>query len=316
MRRYILRRLVQAVPVLFVVSVVVFLVMRLSPGDPAAQMYGAQPGVTRETIEAARREMGLDQPLVQQYLSWLGNFLRGDMGRSYINHLPVNAIIAQKLPASLQLAASALLIALLIAIPSGVVAAVKRGTRVDALLSALMAMGIAIPGFWLGILMVLVFAVWLGWLPPSGHAPLTQNPGQNLRFLVLPATTMAILLAAPIMRFLRSSMLDVLGEDYIRTARAKGLAGAGVVLRHALRNAIMPTITVVGLQFAGLIGGAIMVEWVFGWPGVGWLVVNAIFSRDYMLVQSTLMVVAATFVLVNLLVDVLYAVIDPRVRYS
>jgi peptide/nickel transport system permease protein len=316
MRRYILRRLVQAVPVLFVVSVVVFLVMRLSPGDPAAQMYGAQPGVTRETIEAARREMGLDQPLVQQYLSWLGNFLRGDMGRSYINHLPVNAIIAQKLPASLQLAASALLIALLIAIPSGVVAAVKRGTRVDALLSALMAMGIAIPGFWLGILMVLVFAVWLGWLPPSGHAPLTQNPGQNLRFLVLPATTMAILLAAPIMRFLRSSMLDVLGEDYIRTARAKGLAATGVVLRHALRNAIMPTITVVGLQFAGLIGGAIMVEWVFGWPGVGWLVVNAIFSRDYMLVQSTLMVVAATFVLVNLLVDVLYAVIDPRVRYS
>ncbi len=315
-RRYILRRLLHAVPVLFFVSVIVFLILHLSPGDPAVQMYGAQPGVTRDMIEAARHEMGLDKPWVEQYFFWLANLLRGDMGQSYVNHLPVRTVIGQKLPASLELAVASMALAVLVAVPGGIISAVKRGSRIESFLTAFITLGIAIPSFWLGIIMVLVFAVGLGLVPPSGYTPIEQQLGQNLRFLILPASTMAILIAAPIMRFLRSSMLDVLNEDYIRTAHAKGLTSRGVVVRHALQNALIPTITVLGLQFAGLVGSAVMVEWVFGWPGIGWLAINAIFQRDYMLVQSTLVIVAATFVLVNLVVDLLYAVIDPRIRYD
>jgi len=302
--------------VLFFVSVIVFLVLHLSPGDPAVQMYGAQPGVTKDMIEAARREMGLDKPWVEQYLFWVTNLLRGDMGKSYVNHLPVSAVLGQKLPASIELALAALLLAVLVAVPGGIISAVKHGSRIESFLTAFITLGIAIPSFWLGIIMVLLFAVTLGLFPPSGHIPIEQDLGGNLRFLALPAVTMAILLAAPIMRFLRSSMLDILSEDYVRTAHAKGLTNRMVVVRHALKNALIPTVTVLGLQFAGLVGSAVMVEWVFGWPGVGWLAINAIFQRDYILVQSTLVVVAAMFVLVNLVVDLLYAVIDPRIRYD
>jgi peptide/nickel transport system permease protein len=302
--------------VLFFVSVIVFLVLHLSPGDPAVQMYGAQPGVTKDMIEAARREMGLDKPWVEQYLFWVTNLLRGDMGKSYVNHLPVSTVLGQKLPASIELAVASLSLAVLVAVPGGIISAVKHGSRIESFLTAFITLGIAIPSFWLGIIMVLVFAVTLGLFPPSGHIPIEQDPGKNLKFLVLPAATMAILLAAPIMRFLRSSMLDVLNEDYVRTAHAKGLTNQMVVVRHALKNALIPTVTVLGLQFAGLVGSAVMVEWVFGWPGVGWLAINAIFQRDYILVQSTLVVVAATFVLVNLAVDLLYAAIDPRIRYD
>ena len=315
-RGYVLRRLLQAIPVLFFVSVIVFLVLHLAPGDPAVQMYGAQPGVTKDMIEAARHEMGLDKPWVEQYLFWITNLLRGDMGKSYVNHLPVSTVLGQKLPASIELAIASLTLAVLVAVPGGIISAVKHGSRVESLLTAFITLGIAIPSFWLGIIMVLVFAVTLGVLPPSGHTPLEQDPISNLRFLVLPAATMAILLAAPIMRFLRSSMLDILNEDYVRTAHAKGLTNQAVVVRHALKNALIPTVTVLGLQFAGLVGSAVMVEWVFGWPGIGWLAINAIFQRDYVLVQSTLVVVAAMFVMVNLGVDLIYAAIDPRIRYD
>jgi peptide/nickel transport system permease protein len=315
-QQYILRRLLHAVPVLFFVSVIVFLVLHLSPGDPAVQMYGAQPGVTKDMIEAARHQMGLDKPWIEQYLFWIGNLLRGDMGESYVNHLPVSTVVGQKLPASIELAVASLALAVLVAVPGGIIAAVKHGSRIESLLTAFITLGIAIPSFWLGIIMVLVFAVALGLVPPSGYVAIEENPGQNLRFLILPATTMAILVAAPIMRFLRSSMLDVLNDDYIRTAHAKGLTTRGVVVRHALKNALIPTVTVLGLQFAGLVGSAVMVEWIFGWPGIGWLAINAIFQRDYLLVQGTLVIVAATFVLVNLVVDLLYAAIDPRIRYE
>jgi peptide/nickel transport system permease protein len=316
MRNYIARRLFHGVVVLFAVSFVVFLVMYLSPGDPAVQMYGAQPGVTKEMIEAARHDMGLDKPFHAQYLFWIGNLLQGDMGQSYVNHLPVSEVIGQKLIASVELAVASLALAMLVAIPGGILAAVRHRTWVDSVLTAFISIGIAIPGFWLGILLVLVFAVRLRWLPPSGYTPFSEDPVRNLRLLILPAMTMAILLAAPIMRFLRSGMLDVLGEDYIRVARAKGLTQRRVVTRHALRNASISTVTVLGLQFAGLIGGAVIVEWVFGWPGLGWLAINAIYQRDYLLVQGTLVVVAATFLLVNLAVDVLVAAIDPRIRYE
>jgi len=302
--------------VLFFVSVIVFLVLHLSPGDPAVQMYGAQPGVTKDMIEAARREMGLDKPWVEQYLFWVTNLLRGDMGKSYVNHLPVSTVLGQKLPASIELAIASLLLAVFVAVPGGIISAVKHGSRIESFLTAFITLGIAIPSFWLGIIMVLIFAVTLGLFPPSGHVPIEQDLGNNLRFLALPAVTMAILLATPIMRFLRSSMLDILSEDYVRTAHAKGLTNRMVVVRHALKNALIPTVTVLGLQFAGLVGSAVMVEWVFGWPGIGWLAINAIFQRDYILVQSTLVVVAAMFVWVNLVVDLLYAAIDPRIRYD
>jgi peptide/nickel transport system permease protein len=316
MRNYIARRLIHGAIVLVAVSFVIFLVMYLSPGDPAVQMYGAQPGVTQEMIDAARHDMGLDKPFIQQYFTWIGRFVQGDMGESYVNHLSVRALIGPKLMASFQLAVVSLALAMLIAVPGGILAAVKRGTWVDSLITGFVSIGIAVPGFWLGILLVLVFAVRFRWLPPSGYVRLTDDPGENLRLIILPATTMAILLAAPIMRFLRSGMLDVLGEDYIRVARAKGLSGRAVIRGHALRNASISTVTVLGLQFASLIGGGVIVEWVFGWPGLGWLAINAIFQRDYLLVEGTLVIVAATFILVNLAVDVLVATIDPRIRYE
>jgi peptide/nickel transport system permease protein len=241
---------------------------------------------------------------------------RGDLGDSYINHVSVSTVLLQKLPASAELAVVALLLAMLVAIPGGVIAAVKHGTLLDRLLVAFVSSGIAIPGFWLGIMLVLLFAVVLRWLPPSGYVDLQRDPLGNLRFLCLPALTLAILLAAPILRFVRASMLDVLGEEYIRAARSKGLPEQVVVFRHALKNALIPTITVLGLQFAGLLGGAILIEWVFGWPGLGWLAVNSISARDYLVVQGTVLFVATVFVLVNLLVDLLYAVVDPRIRYE
>lgn len=316
MRNYIARRLLHGVIVLFIVSFVVFLTMYLSPGDPAVHMYGAQPGVTKEMIDAARRDMGLDKPFFEQYLFWVTNFVQGDMGQSYVNHLPVSTLIGQKLFASIQLAVASLTLAMLVAIPCGILAAVRHRSWVDNLISAFVSIGIAIPGFWLGLLLVMLFAVRLRWLPPSGYVPITDDIMRNLRLLILPAATMAILLAAPIMRFLRAGMLDVLGEDYIRVAQAKGLAQRTVIVRHALRNASISTVTVLGLQFAGLIGSAVIVEWIFGWPGIGWLAINAIFQRDYLLVQGTLLVVATTFILVNLAVDILVAAIDPRIRYE
>jgi peptide/nickel transport system permease protein len=312
---YLIRRLLQLVLVLFFVTLTVFTILRLSPGDPVMTMVGSLPDVTPEMIEAARRSLGLDQPIYLQYASWLGNLLRGDMGRSYINKTEVAAVIAARLPASLELAAAAFMLALVIAVPSGILAAVYRRTWIDHLATAFVTIGIAIPGFWLAIMLVLLFSVVLGWLPSSGHVPFMADPLKNLQLLILPSLTMAILLAAPTMRFLRSSMLDVLGEDYVRTARAKGLNERSVVARHALRNALIPTVTWVGLQFAGLIGGGVVVEWVFGWPGLGWLTVHAITSRDYFVVQGTVLVVATVFVVVNLVVDLLYVALDPRVRY-
>jgi peptide/nickel transport system permease protein len=313
---FIVRRLLQAIPVLLCVTIVVFVVLHLSPGDPVMAMYAAQPGVTNDMLQAARAKMGLNQPLYAQYAIWLSGVVRGDLGDSYINHVSVSTVLLQKLPASAELAVTALLLAMLVAIPGGVIAAVKRGTLIDRLLVAFVSSGIAIPGFWLGIMLVLLFAVVLRWLPPSGYVDFQRDPLGNLRFLCLPALTLAILLAAPILRFVRASMLDVLGEEYIRAARSKGLPERVVVFRHALKNALIPTITVLGLQFAGLLGGAILIEWVFGWPGLGWLAVNSISARDYLVVQGTVLFVATVFVLVNLIVDLLYAVVDPRIRYE
>jgi peptide/nickel transport system permease protein len=314
MATYVIRRLLQAVPTLLFVSIIVFTIMRLTPGDPAQAVLGGQAGVSQELVESVRREMGLDKPAYVQYLVWLGNLLRGDLGQSYISRARVADLIAQRLPASLELALAAIVLALLIAVPAGILAAVHRGSWIDHIATTFVTAGVAMPGFWLAMLIVLLFAVFLQLLPPSGYVPFDKDPVGNLRLLALPALTLAILLAAPTMRFLRSSMLDVLGEDYLRAARAKGLSERLVIYRHALKNALIPTVTWVGLQFAYLIGGSIMVEWVFGWPGVGWMALRAVLSRDYIVVQGTVLLIAAIFVLVNLAVDLLYAFLDPRVR--
>ncbi len=315
MLTYIIRRVLQAIPVLWVVIIIVFLLLRLSPGDPATAMLGNIPGVTKEIIDQVRSELGVDKPLVVQYVNWQIDLFRGDFGQSYYNKVPVTTLIAQRLPKSMELAVVALAIALPFSLGAGILAAVKRGTWIDHAATAFVTAGIAIPGFWLAIMLVLLFSVQLKWLPSSGYVSFFDDPIGHIRILILPALTLAILVAAPSMRFLRSSMIEVLNEDYIRTARAKGLAQRIVVTRHAVKNALIPTVTFVGLQFASLLAGTILIEWVFGWTGIGWLIVNAIHSQDYLVVQGGVIVMASFFVAVNLGVDILYAVLDPRIRY-
>lgn len=315
MLTYIIRRVLQAIPVLWVVVIIVFLLLRLSPGDPATAMLGNIPGVTKEIIDQVRSELGVDKPLVVQYVNWQIDLFRGDFGQSYYNKVPVTTLIAQRLPKSMELAVVALAIALPFSLGAGILAAVKRGTWIDHAATAFVTAGIAIPGFWLAIMLVLLFSVQLKWLPSSGYVSFFDDPVGHIRILILPALTLAILVAAPSMRFLRSSMIEVLNEDYIRTARAKGLAQRIVVNRHAVKNALIPTVTFVGLQFASLLAGTILIEWVFGWTGIGWLIVNAIHSQDYLVVQGGVIVMAFFFVAVNLGVDILYAVLDPRIRY-
>ena len=315
MLTYIIRRVLQAIPVLWVVVIIVFLLLRLSPGDPATAMLGNIPGVTKEIIDQVRSELGVDKPLAIQYVNWQIDLFRGDFGQSYYNQVPVTTLIAQRLPKSMELAVVALAIALPFSLGAGILAAVKRGTWIDHAATAFVTAGIAIPGFWLAIMLVLLFSVQLKWLPSSGYVSFFDDPIGHIRILILPALTLAILVAAPSMRFLRSSMIEVLNEDYIRTARAKGLAQRIVVNRHAVKNALIPTVTFVGLQFASLLAGTILIEWVFGWTGIGWLIVNAIHSQDYLVVQGGVIVMASFFVAVNLGVDILYAVLDPRIRY-
>ncbi|MDA1330754.1 MAG: ABC transporter permease [Chloroflexi bacterium] len=316
MGAYIIRRLLQAIPTLFFVSIIIFGIMRLTPGDPARALLGNQYGITPEMVETVREEMGLNRPLYVQYLSWLTGILQGDFGRSYINRTDVSTLIQMRLPASIQLAVAAISFALVVAIPAGIISAVKRGSWIDHLVTTFVTAGLAMPGFWLAMLVVLLFAVALRWLPPSGYVAFDRDPQANLRLLILPSITLAILIASPTMRFLRSSMLDVLGEDFMRVARAKGLVEQAVIFRHALRNALIPTVTWVGLEFATIVGNSVMVEWVFGWPGIGFLTVQSVMNRDYLAVQGTVMVVAAIFVMVNLAVDLLYVYLDPRVRLS
>jgi peptide/nickel transport system permease protein len=317
MQRYIVRRILQGVPILILVSVALFTLMRLLPGDPAQMMLGTEPGADAELLERVRRQLGLDKPIFVQYFYWLGNALQGNMGRSFfLANKPVSELIVQKAPATIELTVVALIIAIVVAVPAGIIAATKEGSWFDYGVSLFVSMGMAIPPFWLGITLILIFAARLKWLPASGHVPFMEDPLNNLKLLAMPAMTLSILLMAPIMRFLRSSLLEAMKEDYIYTARAKGLSASAVLFRHALKNALVPTITVIGLQFANLLSGAVIIEWVFGWPGLGWLTVQGMMQRDYPVVQGTVLVASFTFVFVNLLVDILYAVIDPRIRYD
>ena len=314
MQRYLVERVVQLAVVLVFLSMIVFTIVRLIPGDPAAVMLGTE--ATPQAMAQIRHEMGLDQPLPVQYALWLRNVLAGNFGTSWVSKQPALALILGALPVTLQLVAASFLVALLIAFPAGIFAALRPRSWVDQGATTFALLGVSLPSFWLGIMLILLFALGLRWLPPSGYLAVTRDPLGALRVTLLPALTLGVALAAPLTRFLRSGMLDVLGLDYVRTARAKGLGERVVVARHALGNALLSVVTVLGLQLGALLGGSIVIEQVFGWPGLGRLSLAAIQQRDYGLVQGIVLFVAAGFVLVNFAVDLVYLYLDPRIRYG
>jgi peptide/nickel transport system permease protein len=312
MRRYILHRLALLLPTLILVSMLVFGLQQLLPGDPALALAGEQRDP--EVVAFIRHRYHLDQPLPVQYALWLGGVLEGDLGESIRIQRPVLQLVAEKLPVTLELTLFAMAIALAIGIPAGVVAAVERGTAWDLAANAFALWGLSTPNFWLGILLILLFSVDLGWLPASGYVSPFENLGRNLATLIMPAFVLGNALAAVIMRHTRSSMLHALQSDYVRTARAKGLSEMRVILRHALPNALQPVITLGALEFGALLSGAVLTEQVFTIPGFGKLIVDAVFNRDYAVVQGVVLVTATFYSLLNLAADVLYAVVNPRLR--
>ncbi len=334
MLSYIIKRFLGVIPVLLCVSMLVFGFLRLIPGDPALVMLGER--ATPENIARVREQLGLNKPIYEQYLTFLGNALRGDLGRSILRQEPVTQEIIRRFPATIELALAALLFAVVVGIPAGVISAVRRGSWFDASSMLVALTGVSMPIFWLGLMLIYLFAVVLHLLPTGGRldagtqfVPITNLVlvdsllrgdipvfFQGLRHLLLPALALGTIPMAIIARMTRSSMLEVLGQDYVRTAHAKGLAARTVVVRHALRNAWLPIITVVGLQVGILMSGAILTETVFSWPGIGRWLVDAIYARDYPIVQGVTLVIALIFVVVNLSVDILYALVDPRIRFE
>ena len=313
MLSFILRRVLLAVPVCLGISILVFLLIHLVPGDPARVMLGLQ--ANEQTVAKIHEELGLDRPLPVQYLDWIWHLLRGDLGESYLTGEPVARAVLGRMPATLTLTVAAFVASLLIAIPIGIISGTRPYSRADYGAMVFAQLGVAIPEFWLGIMLILIFSLYLGWVPPSGYVSLMDDPVSWLKHLVLPAVTVGVVNAAVLSRFLRSSILEVMHQDYIRTARAKGLIEQRVITLHALRNALIPTVTVIGLQFAFMLGGVVVVEVIFAWPGVGRLALDAIYRRDYPMVQGAVLAVALTFVLINLIVDVLYAYLDPRIKF-
>jgi len=315
LRRYIVRRLLLLVPLLVGVSVLTFALIHLAPGDPLSTQFGLNPrGMEPETVERLRAQLGLNEPLPVQYFRYLGSLLRGDMGRSLATRAPVSQEIWARFPATLELAIATEALVLLVSIPLGVLSAVKRGSLVDALCSGGALLGVSMPSFWFGIMLMLLFAQELGWLPSTGRGDGTLVGA--LKALVLPAVTLGAGLMGLVARVTRSQLLEVLSQDHVRTAHAKGLAPRWVLVRHGVRNALIPVVTILGMQAASLLGGAVIVETVFAWPGIGRLAVNAIWRRDYPVIMGTVLVFSVLFVLTNLGVDVLYTLIDPRIRYD
>jgi len=306
MKAYVLRRLWQSALTLVGVSVLVFVILRVVPGDPAKMLL--PDGAPQSAVDELNRQLGLHEPLHVQYAIFVRSVFRGDFGQSFQYRAPALQVVVDRLGATVQLALAALVITVGVGVSLGIVAAVRRGTGYDYASTVLAVLGQSLPNFWLGIMLILLFGVALRWLPTSGF--------ESWRHLILPAVTLAAFPMALAARLTRSSLLEILGRDFIRTGRAKGLAERAVILRHALRNAAVPLLTVLGLQIGTLLGGAVITESVFAWPGMGKLVVDAIFFRDFPVVQTVLILSATIFVLINLLVDLLYTVIDPRIRYS
>jgi len=311
--RYIVGRVVAAIPVLVGISIVVFLLTSLIPGDVVTVMLGMMRSPQAEAT--LRRLFGLDQPIYVRYLVWMGGVLRGDLGVSLRTGEPVLHALVTRFPVTIELTVLALIIGLIVGIPSGIIAAVKQYSKADYLVSVVSLSGVCLPDFLVGTLLVLVFALWLRVLPPTGYVGLSENPVQNLKLMILPAFTLGIGSAAIFMRMTRSTMLEVIHNDYVRTARAKGLTERVVLLVHAFRNALIPVVTVVGIDAGFLLSGVVIVETIFSLPGVGRLALDSVAMRDYPMVQGVVLLVASTFVLVNLVVDILYVYLDPRIRY-
>jgi peptide/nickel transport system permease protein len=312
--RYVLERIFQLLPVLLVVSTLVFFIFHMVPGDEATARLGTR--ANPESVANLRHQLGLDRSVYQQYLDWLGRAVRGDLGKSYINEQPVASLVLEKFPATLELAFFGVLLSLAVSVPVGTLSALRRGTWIDQISRIVAMAGFCVPRYWLAILLILGFAVRWPIFPPAGYVPLSEDPLMNLKYVALPSITLAATLAAVQMRFLRSGLLDEIAQDYVRTAYAKGLAHRVVIIRHALANALIPFITVVGLQFAQLLGGLVVVEQIFAWPGVGWLMIQSITQRDVAVVQGAVLLIATGFVLINLFVDVTYAYLDPRIHES
>ena len=311
---FLIRRLLLTLPILFIVSVVCFSLINLIPGDPATVILG--PEASDQAREQMREQLGLNKPIVVQYVDWLGGVLHGNLGKSLVDGTPVSQLILQRLPVTLELALGTFLVSLTIAVVAGILSASKRGTWVDYVSTGFALGGISIPHFWLGMMFIIIFAVYLGWLPASGYVPFFEDPAANIAVMILPILATGLRESAELMRMLRSSLLEELGSDYVRTAFSKGLSRRVVVIRHAVRNALIPFVTASGLQIAALLGGLVVTEQVFQLPGVGRLIVESILERDYTVVQGAVLTVTVIVILINVLVDLLYAVIDPRIALS
>ncbi len=311
---YIIKRLIAMLPVLVLVSLIVFTITHLTPGDPALIMLGEE--ATPQALTALRHELGLDQPLPVQYLVWLSHVLRGDLGRSIRTNQPVSEAIMQRLPVTLELTILAMLISMMAAIPAGIISATRRNSASDLISTTLALLGISMPSFFLAILLIFVFSLKARWLPPMGYTPFQKGVWENLRGMILPAITLGTAAMAIVARLTRSTLLEALQQDYIRTARAKGLREQAVIYSHALKNAMIPIMTILGLQIGFLLGGAVITETIFALPGVGRLVVASIFERDFPLVQGVVLFLALMHLVVNLIVDLLYAYLDPRIRMA
>jgi len=309
---FLVRRAFVSAITLVLISLVVFSGVRMIPGDPARVLAGTDADVAG--LEEIRAKYGLNDPLAVQYLRWVGLALQGDLGESIRTRQSVAWMVATKLPITIELACVSIAVALAIAIPAGVLAAVRRNSVWDLLASGVSLCGVSVPNFWLGIMLILLVAVRLGWLPASGFVPLTEDPLGNAKRMIMPALVLGTGLAAVLMRQTRNAMIEVLSADYIRTARSKGLGGGSVVMRHALRNGLIPVVTILGLQMGALMGGAVVTEQIFVIPGFGRLVVEAVFTRDYPIVQGVVLITASSYVLINLLVDVSYSFLNPRIR--
>jgi peptide/nickel transport system permease protein len=314
MGSYVTNRVLQTLPLFIISSILVFLMLYILPGDPALVLAGpdALPGM----VQAIRAHMGLDKPLPVQYFIWLGHLFHGDLGKSFINGMEVKSLLWLKGLATTELTIGAFFIAVIISFPLGLISAAKRGTWIDTMSQVYSSLALAIPTFWLGILLVLLFGVRFGWLPTSGYIPFMEDPGRSIKFLIMPSVTLGIYIGGSQVKFIRAAVIDVMDQDYIRTARAKGLRERTVFLVHCLRNALISVITILGIQLGTFLGGAVVTEALFAWPGIGRLLMNAIEQRDYAVVQGVVLVVLIGFLIINLLVDLTYAILDPRIRYN
>ena len=312
---WLLKRVGQVLPTLFILSILIFGLQQLMPGDPALILAGEERG-DPQVLAQIRAELRLDRPIYEQYLYWIGNVLTGDFGFSWRIRMPVSQLILDKLPVTAQLAAMSFIIAVLIGVPAGIISAVKRDQPADWAANAVALFGISTPNFWLGIMMILFFSVELGWLPPSGYVPLTEDFWQSIATTIMPAFVLGTGVASVLMRHTRAAMLTALSQDYVRTARAKGLRERVVVWKHALRNALIPVVTLGAIEFGRLLAGAVLTEQVFTIPGFGKLIVDAVFNRDYPVVQGVVVATALIFVLLSLVADLLYMAINPRLRQA